>query len=97
LVRLSRPQEGWVQVQCLRVIESLGDGLYLDVIRQFVERSPREFLRVQALRAAGGIRGPASVDVCMQALETGSPAAGAQAIESLVRLRCDPGTLSRAA
>lgn len=97
LGRLGRSPEGWVKVQCLRAIEALGDVDYLDVIRQVMSGAESSFLQVQAVRAAGGIRSPDSIAMCFEALEKGSEPVRAQAIESLIRLRCDMGTLARAA
>jgi len=97
LERLRKFGEGWVEVYSLRAMESLGSAEYLpDVIGAYRSAS-NEFIRVQAVRAAGGFQDQNAIQFCLDALVKAAEPVKAQALESLVRLRCPIDTLSRAA
>ena len=95
--RLTQSKEGWVIVYCLRALEATGQARYLSVIRRVYEKSSHEFVKAQAVRAAGGLAGQDAVDFCLHALGSPSDRLQAQALESLVRLRCPTEVLRKGA
>lgn len=97
LARLGRTGEGWVTIYCLRAMETLGEADYLDVIEKIYDLTQLDFVKVQAVRAAGGIEGSRTLDFCLRAVKEGGEAIQAQALETLVRLRCDLETLRHVA
>lgn len=89
--------EGWVTVYALRALEAWGQPEALTDIMRLHARAPHDFVKAQAVRAASGIGGPDAIAFCLDALK--SPVVGiqAQALESLVRLKCPPDTLGAVA
>jgi HEAT repeat protein len=81
-------REAWVVVYCLRALEARGDPSFLTAVRSIHARTTVETVKVQSVRAAGGLPGQASVVFCLDALRDPSPRVQAQALESLVRLKC---------
>jgi HEAT repeat protein len=84
--RLYAAGEGWVLVTLLDALERLGVPAAIDKIRQVYASMEDDFVRVNAVRAAGGLRGPASIEFCLGAAREGSWAVRAAALESLARL-----------
>lgn len=97
VLRLTASKEGWVIVYCLRALEATTQARYLPLIVTFYQKSSHEFVRAQAVRAAGGLSGQDAIDFCLEALESPSDRLQAQALESLVRLRCPADLLRKAA
>lgn len=93
---LSAFGEAWVDVYCLRALEATQDLTFVDQVVAIHRRNTHPFVRAQALRAAGGLEGTQALEFCMKQLQDDSDAVKAQALESLVRLRCDRDALSSA-
>jgi len=97
LERLCKRTTGWGQVHVLRAAGASGHPHALDLIRHIHSHSHNHFVRQQAIRAAGGLFAQASIDFCIEQSKTDDPASAAQALETLVRLRCPRGELAAVA
>jgi len=95
--RLLRAGEDWVAVYALRALESSGNEDSVGQILSIYDRYENKFVRAQALRSVGRFRCSASVELCTRALRDTDVNLHAQALESLVRLRCPEEMLSRVA
>jgi HEAT repeat protein len=95
--RLAATKEGWVIVYALRALEATGKAPYLKLIASFYDKSNHDFVKAQAVRAAGGLSGQDAIEFCLRAVESKSDRLQAQALESLVRLRCPAEVLRKAA
>lgn len=94
---LARHPSGWGDVYVLRAVESLGRPDGLELVERLHRRATHEFVRRQALRAAGGFVSEAALVFCLAQLGGSEGSVAAQALESLVRLRCPRADLLQAA
>ena len=85
--RLRQHGEGWVDTMALASLETLGRPDFLPVAREVFEKAPHRFMKIQALKLAGGISVTGSIQFCIDALKDADHGICAMAIESLVRLR----------
>lgn len=97
LARLIDRHEGWVTAYALDAIHSAPRPDDLEVTSLAYRTEPHEFVRVQAVKAAGHIPSPGAVDFLMERLADGTPRVQAAALEALVRKRIDPRDLAPAA
>jgi hypothetical protein len=97
LEELSLHPTGWGDVYVLRAVEALGQQAGLKLVRHLHARAVHEFVRRQALRAAGGFVSEDAVSFCLSSLSGSEGSVTAQALESLVRLRCPRDDLLDAA
>jgi HEAT repeat protein len=94
---LARRVEVPVVVQALRTMELLASDRWLPLVREIFARSTHEFVRIQAVRAAGAIPGAGSLSLLSEALAAPEDTVRAQALESLVRLEAPAEALAAAA
>jgi hypothetical protein len=85
---LTRFRESWVDVYAMRALQGVGAPDAMDGIVALYERHDNSFVRCQAIRALGGLGGRGSFDFLMARTRDADPAIQAQALESLIRLRC---------
>ncbi|MBI4862246.1 MAG: hypothetical protein HY815_18610 [Candidatus Riflebacteria bacterium] len=95
--RLLGFREGWVQAAVLGSAEALAAPALVPWLADVYKTSENEFIRIQAVKAAGGIAGDLSVQLCLDAAGKGTDAVRAVALESLVRLRVEGRQLREAA
>ena len=95
--RLLGHNEGWVLIYCLRTMELLGNPRFLRFVRSIYEKSAHDFVKLQAIRTAGGLPGDESIEFCLGAMQSQDSSVQAQALESLVRLRCPKESLHKVA
>lgn len=88
---------GWTQVYILRALAYSRRGSALPLIRRLHASTNHAFVRQQALRAAGAINSQDAIDFCLTQAEQGNGPEVAQAIESLVSLRCPRSDLENVA
>lgn len=91
---LARGAAGWGAVYVLRAIESLRKPTGLDLAKRIHAAATHEFVRQQAVRTAGSISSEASIQFCLAQLSAPEPGIVAQALESLVRVRCPKSDLT---
>jgi len=95
--RLSRFGEGWVDIFGLAALECLGSPELLPTVISAYRSPKHPFLRLQALKTAGGILGHGSIEFCLDALKGADHRTCAVALESLVRLATPIDVLANAA
>ncbi|MBI4863554.1 MAG: HEAT repeat domain-containing protein [Candidatus Riflebacteria bacterium] len=94
---LARFNEGWVDVYCLGLLAATGRPALIDEVLAIHDRSPHRFVKNQAVRAAGSLRGVKAQEFCLESLKEPVEPVRAQALESLVKMRCPPEVLKAAA
>lgn len=90
-------RESWVMVYALRALEAAGKEAYIRTIRTIYATTSEPFIKSQAVRAAGGLHSQDALDLCLATLQSPLDDVKAQALESLVRLRCPIDVLQTAA
>lgn len=81
--RLVRRKEGWVTAYVLQALASTGDPADLPLIKLAFELEPHEFIRVQAVRAAGAIQTDEARAFCMDVLKSSPGRLQSVALEAL--------------
>ena len=94
---LAKAGEGWVIVALLDAIEQSGNPLGLDRLIAVFRAMNDDFVRVQCVRAAGGLPGGAAKDFALAAVRGGSDLVRAAALETLARQGVEPGDVAQAA
>jgi hypothetical protein len=94
---LSLDGNGWTQVYALRAVEMLRPPDGLPFVEELHDRATHEFVRAQAVRSAGAFASEAALGFCQKRLASTEGIVVAQALESLVRLRCPRAELADAA
>ncbi|MBI4864769.1 MAG: HEAT repeat domain-containing protein [Candidatus Riflebacteria bacterium] len=89
--------EGWVDVYCLAALAATGQAGFIDEVVAIHRATTHPFVKSQALRAAGSLGGPRAQQLCLESLGDRIEPIKAQALESLVRMRCPRETLREAA
>ena len=97
LERLVKRTTGWGQVHVLRAAGASGHPFALALIKRVHGHSQNGFVKQQAIRAAGGIFAQEAIDFCLEQARTADGALAAQALETLVRLRCPRDELAAVA
>lgn len=88
LEKLVKRTTGWGQVHVLRAAGASGHPHALALIKRVHAHSQAGFVKQQAIRATGGIFAQESISFCLEQVRTADGALAAQALETLVRLRC---------
>ena len=86
--------EGWTQTFVLRGIALARQPAALGLVARVHANAPEGFVRQQALRAAGALDCPEAIELCAEAAARAAGPEAAQALESLVALRCPPERLA---
>jgi hypothetical protein len=97
LEALSYGATGWGAVYVLRALETLGRPAGLDLAKRMHASATHEFVRQQAIRTAGTISSEAAIQFLLAQLSAPEPGNVAQALESLVRVRCPKSDLAEPA
>lgn len=95
LEKLILRKEGWVTAYALDTLAGHATPESFPLIQRAFESESHEFIRMQAVRAAGTILSDASADFCLKRLEEGSPRIEAVALEALARQGLRPAELNR--
>lgn len=88
LARLAKRTTGWGHVHILRAAGATGHPAALTLIKKVHQHSHNGFVKQQAIRAAGGIFSQDAISFCLEQARSQDGALAAQALETLVRLRC---------
>lgn len=94
LASLAATPTGWGDVYLLRALEAMRRPEGLDLLIHIHGRTRHEFVRRQAVRSAGGFSSEKAIQFCTSQLDSKDGTAVAQALESLVRLRCPKSELA---
>lgn len=90
-------RESWVDVYAMRALQGTGAPGAMKEVVALYERQQNSFVRCQALRTLGDIGGRGSLEFLMDRARDPDPAIQAQALESLIRLRCPRQDLMKVA
>lgn len=97
LARLVKRTTGWGHVHILRAAGATGHPAALTLIKRVHQHSQNGFVKQQAIRAAGGIFAQDAIAFCLEQARSSDGALAAQALETLVRLRCPRDELAAVA